>query len=73
MLSFFVPVSSEFFLPLMRRDLLAFSFFSAGHVGTPYTESAIIMHRNEKIVKGYGFGGRGIAGSLTLPRIRGLP
>jgi hypothetical protein len=32
----FVPVSSEFFLPLMRRDFLFLSFFPAGHVGTPY-------------------------------------
>ena len=31
-----VPVLSEFFLPLMRRDFLAFSFFSAGHGRTPY-------------------------------------
>jgi len=35
-LSFLVPVFSELFLPLMRRDFLSFSFFSAGHVGTPY-------------------------------------
>ncbi len=49
---FLVPVSSEFFLPLMRRDLLAFSFFSAGHVGTPYTESPLSMHKNKKAVKG---------------------
>jgi hypothetical protein len=47
-----VPVSSEFFLALMRRDLLAFSFFSAGHVGTPYTESPLSMHNYKKTVKG---------------------
>jgi hypothetical protein len=34
-LSFLVPVLSEFFLALMRRDLLFLTFFSAGHVGTP--------------------------------------
>jgi hypothetical protein len=35
-LLFLVPVPSEFFLPLMRRDFLFLTFFSAGHVGTPY-------------------------------------
>jgi len=35
-LSLLVPVLSEFLFALMRRDFLAFSFLSAGHVGTPY-------------------------------------
>ncbi|HNQ96777.1 MAG TPA: hypothetical protein PKH81_01685, partial [Treponemataceae bacterium] len=47
-----MPVSSEFFLPLMRGDFLAFSFFSAGHVGTPYRLSGRIMHVIGNQVKG---------------------
>ena len=46
-----VPVLSEFFLPLMRRDLLFLSFLSAGHVGTPLSISSTSMHKWAGTVK----------------------
>ena len=49
-----MPVSSEFFLTLVRSDFLSFSLSSAGHVGTPFRFCPVSMHIMGKSVKSSG-------------------